>query len=121
MSFWDYLTAGLGFVPNDEHSHRKPVAPKKSPQSIDGNGDKKIAIIEPVTFDDIVRFVQRLGGNVPLIVNFCSIDERVAERGLDFVCGAVCALGGKFQRIGEGIYFYAPKNIKIESDKRRKK
>ncbi len=118
MSFLDYISAGLGLVESKQPNTRA----RKEKKALDYNfTDKKISIQEPVDFNDIVRFVKSLGGNVPLIVNFCNLRSEFAERGLDFVCGAVCALGGKFERIGEGIYFYAPKNVAVENLKHKGK
>lgn len=123
MGFWDYLTAGLGLMEQEEqHSPRirKPIIQKRKTAIDYEFNDRKIAIQEPVDFPDIVRFVKSLSGNVPLIVNFGSLRPENATRGLDFVCGAVCALGGKLQRIVEGIYFYAPKGVAVETDKKHK-
>lgn len=120
MSFWDYLTAGMGLVEKSENRSRRPRALSKK-KSIDYSfDDKKISIFEPVDFPDVVRFVRSLNRGTPIIVNFGSLNPESAERGLDFVCGAVCALGGKLERIGDGIYFYAPKNVAVENYKKSK-
>ncbi len=120
MNFLDYLSASLGFVPVKEKARKVTRPQKRTPATLESANSRKISIFAPVNFDDIVRFVRDLSGNVPLIVNFCDLEPNIAERSLDFVCGAVCALGGKLQRIGEGIYFFAPKNIKIETNSQRK-
>ncbi len=114
MSFLDYISAGLGLVEKQTPKQtRKPQA-KKFFNKIDYQfSDSKIAIIEPIDFRDIVKFVENLRSNIPVIVNFSSLRTENATRGLDFVCGAVCALNGKLERIGDGIYFYAPHNLKI--------
>ncbi len=81
----------------------------------------QIGIFAPVTFYDITQFVRRMRANLPLIVNFMALDHSQAERSLDFVCGAVCALNGRFEKIGEGIYFFAPSNVKLQTDKKHKR
>lgn len=80
-----------------------------------------LGIFKPITFYDVTQFVRKMGKNVPLIVNFMDLKPAEAERSIDFVCGAVCALGGKFERIGEGIYFFAPKNITLDTGKKYKR
>lgn len=80
----------------------------------------KVSIHKPVSFKDIVKFVEIMRENMPLIVNFKYLKTEEAERCLDFVCGAVCALHGSLENIGEGIYFYAPKSVKVENYKRIK-
>ncbi len=116
MKFWDFITTTLGLSEVSE-----PVK-KRSPQitpNLEMHGSK-ISIQTPVDFNDITRFVRSLNKNIPLIVNFSSLKPNEAERSLDFVCGAVCALNGKLERIGDGIYFYAPAGVSVETDKKYK-
>lgn len=118
MGFWDIVTTGLGLSEVKEQAPRKVKIEQSEPESIFGD---KICIQRPITFTDITKLVKTLRKNDPLIVNFLSLEPSVAERSLDFVCGAVCALGGSLERIGEGIYFYAPVGLKVEADKRYKR
>ena len=113
MRFWQILGDALGLVEKDKRSPK--VEPKR--ESIDFL-NTKVSILMPVSFRDITRFVQALNKNQPLIVNFNNLNPTQAERSLDFVCGAVCALGGKLEKIDHGIYFYAPKGVKVENDKK---
>ncbi len=113
MKFWDFISTTLGFSESD----LKPTTPTTKNQSV---FNSKISIQTPVTFDDITRFVKSLSKNIPLIVNFSKLNPQEAERSLDFVCGAVCALNGKLELIGEGIYFYAPSGMTVESDNKHK-
>ena len=114
LGFLDYITAGLGLVEKQSAKPNRKPQPKKRVSEIDYQfQDSKIAIYEPIDFNDIVKFVKGLKSNIPVIVNFVSLRAENATRGLDFVCGAVCALGGKLERIGDGIYFYAPHSFKI--------
>ena len=116
MKFWQVLGNAFGF----EESAIKQTQPQEKQNESINLLDTKISILKPVTFKDITRFVQILRQNQPLIVNFNNLNSNEAERSLDFVCGAVCALNGKLERIGQGIYFYAPKGLRVESEKRHK-
>lgn len=118
MGFWDIITAGLGLEEVKSKNKSPPRVEKPDYVSVLG---EKISIKKPVTFYDITQLVAGLRKNVPLIVNFMNLEPRDAERSLDFVCGAVCATGGSLERIGEGIYFYAPASIKVEIDKKYKR
>ena len=113
MGFWDMVAAGLGFTEKVEQK-RTPVCvipPKKEKEAIVGD---KITIQKPVTLCDVVRLVKLLRHNEPMIINFVDLDSSEAERSLDFICGAVCALGGNFEQIGGGIYFYAPRGLSVK-------
>lgn len=118
MGFWDFVALGLGLTEQEPQNIKRNPSIKINEPSFCGD---KISIQTPVDFDDITRFVQSLNKNVPLIVNFGCLKPNIAERSLDFVCGAVCALNGKLERIGEGIYFYAPKGVSVETDKKYKR
>lgn len=89
--------------------------------NIDSLDASKIGIYRPVTFYDITKLVRIMGKNTPLIVNFMELKPTEAGRSLDFVCGGVCALGGRFEKIGDGIYFFAPKKPTLNTDKKYKR
>jgi len=108
MSFWDII---IGKAPR--------VAGTTS-INIEGLDTSQMGIYSPNTFADIIALVKKMGKNLPLIVNFMGLDGTV-NRSVDFVCGAVCALGGRLEKIGEGIYFFAPKNVQIDKDKKYKR
>lgn len=115
MGFWERVSAGLGLLEqNEEHQEKLRQLNSRVPveKVIQKN---KIAICKPRDFRDIVRFVNKLRENIPIIVNFTQLDAENIERSLDFVCGAVCALDGVLERIGDGIYFYAPPDMRVEN------
>ncbi len=114
MGFWDIITGGFA-------NKTQRLQMEKSGLNIEGLDSSKIGIFQPITFYDITQFVKRMSKKVPLIVNFMGLKPSEAERSLDFVCGAVCALNGKFEKIGEGIYFFAPPNMTLDMDKNYKR
>ena len=114
MSFLDYIGLGLGF--REQNEPQKKNLPKES-NSSRARARAKIAFCEPRDFADIVRFVGQLRANKPVIVNFSKLSANI-ERGLDFVCGAVCALSGELTRLGDGVYCYIPPNLEIEKIKK---
>ncbi len=118
MGFFDLLSATLGMHEIPEKKPRKIKVDLNSQKSVFGD---RLSIFAPVSFADIVNLTKTLRKNEPVIVNFLNIQRDEAERSLDFICGAVCALGGKLERIGEGIYFYAPQGVRVDIDKRYKK
>ena len=110
MKFWQAIGDAIGVK----------SSPLSSQKIENANIDSSLVICSPIDFKDIMRFVAVLRKNEPVIVNFASLKPSEAERSLDFVCGAVCALDGRLERIGEGIYFFAPKKVKVEIDKKSK-
>lgn len=114
MGFWDIISGGL----RDRTATGNRQIGGVDVSTLDTS---QIGIFAPVTFYDITQFVRKMRANSPMIVNFMALDHSQAERSLDFVCGAVCALNGRFEKIGEGIYFFAPSNIKLQTDKKQKR
>jgi len=115
MGFLDYVSLGLGL------REKEPQRKVKQPVKIVRKAYKgQISLCEPNDFGDIVRLVNSLRKNLPLIVNFTHLRLDNMTRGLDFVCGAVCALNGNLERISEGIYFYAPPNLVVENLKNKR-
>ncbi len=107
MGFWDLLCTSLGLREENEHKTTNQI-----PQSVSYKG-QKISICVPTNFQEVVQFVKNLYHQIPIIVNFASLKPNEAVRSLDFVCGAVCAMRGELQKIGKGIYFYAPKDMQV--------
>ncbi len=114
MGFWDSISASLGLLERNE-KYREKKSQLNSRVPVERVKSNKIAICKPRTFSDIVRFVDKLRENIPIIVNFTELNVEHVERSLDFVCGAVCALDGVLERIGDGIYFYAPPSMCVEN------
>ncbi|MBR4270214.1 MAG: cell division protein SepF [Clostridia bacterium] len=114
MGFWDNISTGLGLLErNEEYKEKKHKLNSRVP--VEKVLQNKVAICKPRSFRDIVQFVNKLRENIPIIVNFTELNIDEVERSLDFVCGAVCALDGVLERIGDGIYFYAPPNMRVEN------
>jgi cell division inhibitor SepF len=113
MSFLKYIGLGLGF--REQHEPQKKKFSNLKNSFAKGKIKGKIILCEPTDFSGIVRFVGLLRENRPVIVNFRKLSSNI-ERGLDFVCGAVCVLNGTLERIGSGVYFYAPPSLLIEKN-----
>jgi FtsZ-interacting cell division protein YlmF len=111
MSFWQIL--GQTFGVSEKHDYKK-----YSQKIEDASIHSSLSICTPVNFDDITRFVITLRKNEPVIVNFSKLNPKEADRCLDFVCGAICVLDGKLEKIGEGIFIFVPAKIKLETDKK---
>lgn len=76
----------------------------------------RVVVSEPTSFDDSQGIAEHLKARRQVIVNMESTDKEVAQRILDFVSGACYALDGRVQKIGEGVFLFAPYNVDITSE-----
>lgn len=76
---------------------------------------KKISVIEPRTYTESKDIAKSLFRNEIVIVNFHLVDENQARRIVDFLTGAIYAIDGDIQRIGDEIFLCTPANMEIDS------
>lgn len=76
----------------------------------------KVVVMQPEGFEEARDITNHLKAKKPVVVNLECIDKNVARRVVDFLSGAVYAVDGDIQKISNGIFLVAPKNIGILSD-----
>ena len=76
-----------------------------------GGGKQRILVYCPKTPEDVTVLIQHLKVSDPAIVNLNDLDEPTAQRILDFLSGAVCALSGTVHRVTGNMFLLAPKGV----------
>lgn len=76
----------------------------------------RVVVVEPKSFDEVQSIAEHLKNRRPVIVNLEQVDTEVARRIVDFASGATFALNGSQQKVGGGIFLFAPHNVDIEGD-----
>lgn len=97
-------------TPKRETNDRKVVS-IKSVHALRENG--KIALFEPRIYGDAREITEQLLNGQATIINFSQMDPKVAVKTVDFLNGAVFAMDGEIQRIGEQIFLCTPKNYEV--------
>ncbi|CUW12489.1 cell division protein SepF [Leuconostoc gelidum subsp. gasicomitatum] len=77
------------------------------------NANSKIALFEPKVYSDSRDIASQILGGEAVIVNFTQIDEAQAKRILDFLGGAIYAVNGEIERIGQSIFLVTPATFEI--------
>ena len=67
-------------------------------------------------FDDSREVIENVKNQRPVIVNMNGLDDDEAQRSLDFIGGAMYALGGKAVKVDANIFVLAPYNIDISAN-----
>ena len=83
--------------------------PSLTPQS-------EVVVIEPRSFDEALEIIEELRCRRSVVLNLQYLDTDQSQRVVDFLSGATHALDGHQQRIGQGVFIFAPSNFTINSE-----
>lgn len=67
-------------------------------------------------YDEVRRVIDEIKAGKIVVVNFESADKSEAVRALDFVSGAIYALEGSLEKIGDYVFLAVPRGVEIEED-----
>lgn len=118
MGFWKYVFNNIG-INKDEEELSKPKQENIEPRRQKWRTDDSVAIINPRVFQDVVDLVSYISKGHTAVVDFNNLATHTAERSIDFLSGAIFALGGDMQEVSNGLYLYAPSGVKLIKPKRK--
>lgn len=78
-------------------------------------GNSKLIVYRPVSYDDTINIIEYLRNNRPVIVNMEGLEREVAQRILDVVYGAICAVNGKLYKVNGRIFVVSPADYNVVS------
>lgn len=83
-----------------------------------GNGysPAKIVIIKPEAYEEVEHICDEFKSKKIVVINTSNLDQRLAQRLLDTVGGAVYVLNGNIQDVERGIYILTPTNIEVSKE-----
>ncbi|MGX4686729.1 cell division protein SepF [Vagococcus sp. JNUCC 83] len=76
---------------------------------------RKVTVYEPRDYIDCKQIAQALFRKEIIILSFRLMDEHPARRVVDFMTGAVYAIDGDIQRLGDDIFICTPANVDVDS------
>lgn len=76
----------------------------------------KMTIIKPVAYEEVLGICDDLKNRKIVIVNATILEPKVAQRTVDFLCGASYALDAEFQEVEKCIYILAPSNVEVTNE-----
>jgi cell division inhibitor SepF len=92
---------------NDDEYYKEAL----KQNSVSGN---KMILLEPRAFSEAQTIADYLKSRNTVVVNLKRVTPEVAKRIVDFLSGAVYAIGGDLQKLGNGIFLCTPNNVDIE-------
>lgn len=122
-----YLRTDMGIDERAERGSRvgrlfsRGAAPRheSAPQMFAGGGNVNfggsggVVINSPTTYEDVQLLIDHLKMQEQVIVDFSTVNQTSVYRILDFMSGAIYALGGSIQQITKNIFLFAPKGVTI--------
>jgi len=76
----------------------------------------EVLVIEPRQFEESLDIVEHLRGRKSVLLNLHMLDNEGSQRVVDFLSGACWAIDGHQQRIGDGVFLFAPASVTISSE-----
>jgi cell division inhibitor SepF len=115
------------FDENNEEFNEKlePVKPHKqtakvqnvvSLQSVQKSSSSKVILVEPKSYAEAQDITDDLKNKRAVVVNLQRLGFEEGRQIVDFLSGAVYALGGDIQKIGSSIFLCTPDNVEISGN-----
>lgn len=102
-----------------ERTGSKLLPPSTGSKIIDhpsAAASSEVMVIEPRTFEESLEIVEHLRGRKSVLLNLHMLDAEQSQRIVDFLSGATHAIDGHQQRIGDGVFLFAPATVVISAE-----
>ncbi|GFZ30494.1 cell division protein SepF [Clostridium zeae] len=76
----------------------------------------KVMITKPSAYEDATEICDALKSRKIVVVNTSNLENKIAQRLLDFISGACFALAGELQEVERGVYILSPSNVEVTSE-----
>ena len=83
-----------------------------------GNGDVRVHLVIPKSFNDAQQIADKFKDSIPVILNLQGTETDLAKRLIDFASGLTYALDGGMQRIADKVFMLTPRNVEISAEER---
>jgi cell division inhibitor SepF len=83
-----------------------------------GNGDVRVHLVIPKSFNDAQQIADKFKDSIPVILNLQGVETDLAKRLIDFASGLTYALDGGMQRIADKVFMLTPRNVEISAEER---
>lgn len=80
----------------------------------ESSGGSKMILLEPRAYSESQQIVDYIKSRSVVVVNLKRVTPEQAKRIVDFLSGAVYALHGELQKLGNGIFLCTPNNVNVE-------
>jgi cell division inhibitor SepF len=103
---------------DDEPAGRGRATAVLRPVGGRGNGDVRVHLVVPKSFNDAQQIADKFKDSIPVILNLQGTEVDLAKRLIDFASGLTYALDGGMQRIADKVFMLTPRNVEISAEER---
>jgi cell division inhibitor SepF len=103
---------------DDDDSARARTAPALKTVGARPNGDVRVHLVVPKSFNDAQQIADKFKDSIPVILNLQSSETDLSKRLIDFASGLTYALDGGMQRIADKVFMLTPRNVEISAEER---
>ncbi|MEK3887048.1 cell division protein SepF [Bacillus sp. FSL K6-3431] len=98
-------------------TEQQPVNRKQNVVSLQSvQKSSKVILIEPRVYAEAQEVADHLVNRKAVVVNLQRIQRDQAVRIVDFLSGAVYAIGGDIQKVGQEIFLCTPDNVEVSGN-----
>lgn len=117
---------------DDVDEDNEPAAPKKSSSASrtvktsskitpmrskrTGSNSMEVHVTKPASMEDTREIADTLLAGCTVVLNLEGLDVEVAQRIIDFSCGACYSINGSLQKVSSYIFILTPANVEISGD-----
>lgn len=109
---------------DEEERPERPVRPARPARSnivsmrsaSAKSGGMEVCLIKPTSFDDGREICDTLLSGRSVVINLEGIPTDVAQRIIDFTCGACYSMDGNLQKISNYIVIVTPRSVELTGD-----
>ena len=77
------------------------------------SNSQQVVIIQPSSIEAAQEVCNHLRGGRTVICNFEKVDQKVAQRVMDFITGATYAIDGQVHKVSPMIFLTVPRNVSL--------
>lgn len=89
---------------------------KITPMRKKSGASMEVSVIRPTSMEDTREIADTLLDSCTVVLNLEGLDVDVAQRIIDFTCGACYSLNGSLQKISSYIFILTPADVDISGD-----
>ena len=94
-----------------------PVSTKVTPmRKKAGALNMEVCVIKPASMEDTREIADTLLAGCTVVLNLEGIDVDIAQRIIDFCCGACYCMSGSLQKVSSYIFILTPSSVEISGD-----
>lgn len=105
----------------DDYRHEEESKPRFLPRSsnskvVQMRRSMEVSLIKPTSMEDTREICDYLLAGKAVILNMEGIHMEVAQRIIDFTCGATYSMDGNLQKISNYIFIATPSSVELSGD-----